>query len=53
MARHGTEGRWEANEYGESIDALKANLAQEQLAEVEAAIQLAAFRMDHGAAPNS
>ena len=43
------EGRVGVNEYVESIDALKDNIPPEHLAEVEVAIQLAAFKMDHEA----
>ncbi len=47
------EERIEINEYVESIDALKAGLPQELLAEVEVAIQLAACKMDHEAIQSS
>ena len=47
------EERIVVNEYVESIDALKAGLSPELLAEVEVAIQLAAFKMDHEAIQSS
>ncbi len=47
------EGRIEVNEYVESIDALKANVPPEHLAEVEVAIQLAALKIDHEAIKTS
>lgn len=47
------EERIGVNEYVESIDALKAGLPPESLAEVEVAIQLAAFKMDHEAIGSS
>lgn len=40
------EERIGVNEYVESIDGLRAELPEENLAEVEVAIQLAAFKMD-------
>ena len=47
------EERMDVNEYVESIDALKADLSPELLAEVEVAIQLAAIKMDHEAIQSS